>query len=307
MMDIHALINQALILFALILIGFAARKGKFLLEETGKVLSSLVINVSAPCTILVSVFSSNRLLSNGQVLLFLAVTIGVYLGTMLLAVPVPKLLRVPADQAGIYRFMTVFGNVSFMGIPVLRALIGADAVFLCSILTIIFNLSVYTYGQVQVAGDPRQREINVKMFLQPVMIASYLALILYLLNWQPPAGVLSILSLLDGTTSPLAMLVIGCSLAAYSFRDIFLNGKMYLFSAVKLVIVPVLTWAVLKPWLHNELMLGVLVASAAMPVATNTTLMATKYKGNVKLAASGVFITTLLSLVTLPLLLAILF
>lgn len=307
MMDIQALIQQAVLLFALILIGFAAQKGRFLPGGTRSVLSDLVINVTLPCTMLSSVFSSDRLLSNGQVLLFLAVGAAFYLAMMLFALLVPKLLHAPAEQSGIYRYMTVFGNVGFMGIPVLRALIGADAVFLCSILNIIFNLTSYTYGQVQIAGSPELRKVSLKMFLTPVMIASYLSLILYLLNWQPPAGVSSVLSMLDAVTSPLAMLVIGCSLAAYSFRDIFLEGRVYLFSLIKLVLVPVLTWAVMKPWLHNELMLGVFVVSAAMPVATNATLMATKYKGNVKLAASGVFITTLLSLVTLPLLLSILF
>lgn len=307
MMDIQALINQILVLFALILIGYAAQKAKLLPEETGKVISDLVINISNPCTILYSVFTSDRLLSNGQVLLFLGITTLVYIGTMLIAIPVPKILRVKSSQAGMYRYMTVFGNVGFLGIPVLRALMGADAVFLCSILNIVFNLSVYTYGQIQVAGDPSQRQITVKMFFTPIMIASYLSLILYLLNWKAPGGVLSVLSLLDRTTSPLAMLAIGCSMAAYSLRDIFLNWRVYVFSLVKLILVPVLTWAVLMPWLHSDLMLGVLVTCAAMPVATNATLMATKYNGDVKLAASGVFITTLFSLVALPALLSILF
>lgn len=307
MMDIQALINQILILFALILIGYGAQKAKLLPKETGKVISDLVINISNPCTLLYSVFTSDRLLSNGQVLLFLGITTLMYIGTMLVALPVPKILRVQSSQAGMYRYMTVFANVSFLGIPVLRALMGADAVFLCSILNIVFNLSVYTYGQIQVAGDPSQRQITVKMFFTPIMVSSYLSLILYLLNWKAPGGVLSVLSLLDRTTSPLAMLAIGCSMAAYALRDIFLNWRVYVFSVVKLILVPVLTWAVLMPWLHNDLMLGVLVTCAAMPVATNATLMATKYKGDVKLAASGVFITTLFSLITLPALLYILF
>lgn len=306
-MDISALIHQTLLLFTLILLAYFAQRFRFLPESTGRVISDLVINITNPCTILLSVSSGSRPLTNSQVVMFLGVTTALYLFYMALAIPVPRLLGAPRQEWGIYRFMTVFSNVGFLGIPVMRALLGPDAVFLSSMLIIVFTICTYTYGVMQVAGDPAQRRISPKLFFSPILIASYLAVGMYLLNWQPPTPVVEILSLMDPMTSPLAMLSIGCALALYPLKRILLNGRLYLFAGVKLILVPVLTWALLAPWLRNDLMLGVLVVSAAMPVATNTTLLANKYGGNVELGAGGVAVTTILSLLTLPVLLHILF
>lgn len=220
---------------------------------------------------------------------------------------VPKLLRVSGIQAGVYRFLTIFANVGLFGIPVLRALLGPEAVFLAGILQVPFSFLLFTYGLTQVAGDPKLRKFSLGMFFSPMLIACYLSFFLYLANLKMPAGVLSILGLIDGTTSPLAMLSIGCALAAFPLKKIFSTWKVYPFALIKLIAVPILIWALLAPWLRSELMLGVQVASCAMPCATNVTLLATKYDGDVELAASGVFITTLLSLITLPVVLTLLF
>lgn len=307
MMDIHALIQQTVILFAIILLGYAAQKTRLLPEDSSKVISNLVINVTNPCTVLASVFSSGRLLSNGQTLLFFALTWAVYGVMILVAQLVPKVMGAKSKQVGLYRFLTVFANVGFLGIPVLRALLGPDAVFLVAILLIPFNLLVYTYGITQVAGDPSQRKLPLKMFFSPMLVACYLSIILYVANVKIPEGVLSLVRLVDGATSPLAMMAIGCSLAAFPLKKVFSNYKVYIFALIKLILLPVLIWALLSPWLKDELMLGVQVASCAMPCATNVTLLATKYDGDVELGASGVFITTMLCLVTLPLVLSILF
>ena len=118
-MNINALVQQLIVLFTIILLGFAAMRAGFLPKNTNQVLSGLVLNLSNPCAVLASVLTGQRTLEMGQVFLLTAVAVGLHLFLILLATFFPKLLRVPKDQEALYRFMTVFGNMSFLGFPAL--------------------------------------------------------------------------------------------------------------------------------------------------------------------------------------------
>ena len=103
------------------------------------------------------------------------------------------------------------------------------------------------------------------------------------------------------------MLVIGCVLAAYPLKTILGRWHMYVFCVVRLIVIPVLVWAILRLFVTDPLILGVMVVISAMPAATNTVLICSKYNGDESTAASGLFLSTTLSLITLPILLQILF
>ena len=103
------------------------------------------------------------------------------------------------------------------------------------------------------------------------------------------------------------MLIIGSTLAGIPLRDVFSDFRVYIVTIVRLIIVPVLTFFLLHLFVTDALMLGVLTALSAMPSATNTTMLCMEYGGNEQFAAKGVFLTTLFSVVTIPLLLSLLF
>ena len=140
-----------------------------------------------------------------------------------------------------------------------------------------------------------------------MVITSVLALILYLLDVPFHPTVVETLSLLDRITTPASMLVIGCVLAAYPLKTIFGRWHVYLFCVVRLIVIPVIVWAILRLFITDSLTLGVMVVLSALPAATNTVLISSKYGGDESTAASGLFVSTLLSLVTLPILLQLLF
>ena len=227
---------------------------------------------------------------------------------MLLGSGYTKALRLKADTAGVYRFMLVFSNCGFLGYPVLRALYGGEAVFVASMYVLIFQILSFTYGVRQIsAGSAASREFDIKKFCTPMVITSVVALILYLTNVRFHPMVLETLSLLDRITSPASMLVIGCVLASYPLKTIFGRWHVYLFCVVRLIVIPVIVWAILRLFITDSLILGVMVVLSAMPAATNTVLLTAKYGGDEPTAASGLFLSTLLSLITLPVLLRILF
>ena len=181
--------------------------------------------------------------------------------------------------------------------------------FIASMYNLIFSLLVFTFGinQVSSAGNGTKQKFNVKMLCTPMLITTVLSLILYLTNAPFHPMVVEVLELLDKITAPASMLVIGCALAAYPMKQIFGKWQVYVMSLFRLIILPVATWAVLRLFITNEQILSVLVVMTALPVATNGSLLCAKYGGDESTAASGLFISTILSLATLPLLLQILF
>ena len=307
-MNVNALSEQMVLLFVLIFVAYIASKVGLLPKNSNKVIADLVVNITNPATILYAVGTSSHALSNTAVLGILGLTIVVLGGQMLLGSGYTKALRLKADTAGVYRFMLVFSNCGFLGYPVLRALYGGEAVFVASMYVLIFQILSFTYGVRQIsAGSAASREFDIKKFCTPMVITSLLALILYLTNVRFHPMVLETLSLLDRITSPASMLVIGCVLASYPLKTIFGRWHVYLFCVFRLIVIPVIVWAILRLFITDSLILGVMVVLSAMPAATNTVLLTAKYGGDEPTAASGLFLSTLLSLITLPVLLRILF
>ena len=307
-MNVNALSEQMVLLFVLIFVAYIASKVGLLPKNSNKVIADLVVNITNPATILYAVGTSSHALSNTAVLGILGLTIVVLGGQMLLGSGYTRALRLKGDTAGVYRFMLVFSNCGFLGYPVLRALYGGEAVFVASMYVLIFQILSFTYGVRQIsAGSAASREFDIKKFCTPMVITSLLALILYLTNVRFHPMVLETLSLLDRITSPASMLVIGCVLASYPLKTIFGRWHVYLFCVVRLIVIPVIVWAILRLFITDSLILGVMVVLSAMPAATNTVLLTAKYGGDEPTAASGLFLSTLLSLISLPVLLRILF
>ena len=145
-MNISSIFQQMLILFLTIGVGYLAVKLKLVDAAFSKGLSRILVNFTTPAMILNSVLASEKVLPNRQVLLLTLLAIGSFAALILIALPLPKLLGVPNKQRNVYRFLTVFNNVGFMGFPVAEAIFGMDAVFFVAIFQIPFNLLCFTYG-----------------------------------------------------------------------------------------------------------------------------------------------------------------
>ena len=203
----------------------------------------------------------------------------------------------------VYEAMYCFSNLGFMGIPVINAIYGASAIFYLSIFMIPFNVLVYSYGVVLLSEQKRQK-IDLKKIANPVVFAAAIALFLYFSGVKTPAVINETVALLGGITTPLAMVTIGSTLALIPLKDVFFDWRMYLFALGKLLLLPVITYVSFKWFIQNELLLGVMVVVSAMPVASNVTIICTEYGGDSHTVTKGTFITTVLSLVTIPILAA---
>lgn len=313
-MDTSQIFSQMMILFAILALGFAAAKAKLLTAESNRHFSNLVLYVTNPCTVLYSVLSADAALDIPDLLLLTLIAMAFY-GVMIgISVLVPRLLRVAENEAGLYRFMTVFPNVGFMGFPVVKAVFGQGAVFYAAIFNLFFQFYIYTWGVRQLSSDPRDGRLNLRTFLQPVILASLAAYLIYLFKLKPvivgcvPGQLLTnVLSMVNGITSPLCMMITGVGLAMVPIKKVLTNWRLYVLSLGKQLLLPIAAFFLLRPVVSNELILGICVIMSAMPFATSSSLFCTHYGGPTDVAASGIFLSTLLSVVLLPLMMTLLF
>ena len=285
-----------------IVIGYIAHRLGFMGGEFDGKLSSLVINITLPCMILVSV--CDRELPDPALLVQLIglSTLG-YLIAVAAALIVPRLMRAP--ESGAYSFVIAFGNVGFIGFPVLGAVLGADAGLYAALANIPWYILSSSAGVLMISGVPeggaaRAVRESAKRLLSPMLGASLVVLALALAGVNDLGIVGDGLATCGNFTTPAALLICGSSLANYAPREMVGNWRAYAATAMRLVGVPLLLYAALRGLAPDAFTLAVLVLGQAMPVATNGILYCLMYGMDAKPVMQGMFLSVIASIVTIP-------
>jgi predicted permease len=301
-MGLDNLISQMLVLFLIMLVGFCANRIGVMDGVTNRKLATLVLNVTLPATILSSSIVEGETMSSGQLVALLGAAFLCYVIFIAVSLAVPRLMGVAPECRGVYSFMMIFSNSLFLGIPVASALFGEIAVFYAALINIPFCLLLYTLGVALVAKkDPgTTRKFQWKLLFNPGAVAALLGLVLYALRVPVPGVLQETLSVLGKITTPGAMLIIGSTLAGIAAKNLFNDPKLYIACGVRLILFPALIRFAMAPLISDPAVLGTLVALAATPVGTNTTMVCMEYGGDYETASRGVFLSTLLSMVTMP-------
>lgn len=303
------LLQQMIIMFLLMSVGFVGSKIGMITEETSKRLSAIVVNIANPAMILVSGISDERM--EGRELLSLTVVIlAIYAVLLLLAYLLPVLLRVDPKSRGVYQAMTVFSNIGFMGYPIIAALYGSSAVLYGALYSIPFNILIYTFGVSALRkkeDGAEKKKLSLKEVLNIGVITSIISLILYLWQIRVPGFLTDTLNYLGNLTAPLSMMVIGASMTSISLRELFTDVRLLLFSLIKLLLIPVLGMLLIRQVVTNEVICGVFMIMLATPAGSMTAMLAQEYDGDYETASRGVTLTTLLSVITMPVVSLLLF
>ena len=303
-MSITVILNQMLILFFYILLGVILNRVGIIHTDFNQRLTKIVINVTMPCMILASVLSQTGARDMHALTTLSVIAVCTYIVLPIIAFVLVHIVPVKAEKQGLYMFMTIYSNVGFMGFPVLNALYGSTAVFYAAIFNIVFNLSIYTYGVIimHYKKGNASAALNLRSLLSPGISLSILAIFVYIFAIPFPAPLTSALASLGDMTVPLAMLIIGATLGSMKLRELFDDWKLYPYILFRQFILPLLFFPILRFFIHDELILGVSFILILMPVANTAALFANLYDNDAKLAAKTIFFTTLLSIVSIPLL-----
>lgn len=297
------ILQQMVMLLLMMVIGYVMEKKQLLGNGSAAVMSKIVLNVTLPAQIITSFAIEGADISAGAVFGTLGLSVFAYALYFLLAFLFVRLLRIPKEQRGTYEYMLIFGNVGFMGFPLVTAIWGANMLVYAVLYNIVFNILVFSFGIQLIAGGGSfdwRRLINIPLG------SSVLALLLFFAHIELPGVINSSLNTLGGATTPLAMLILGATIAGMPLKELFEEKKVYVFVAAKLLLLPLLVWLVLFPLpTVADVVVPILVVLTGMPVATNATMLSVEYGGDVKLVSQGIFFTTILSVVTVPLLVAL--
>ena len=206
-------------------------------------------------------------------------------------------------EAGAHAFGAVFSNAIFMGFPIIEAFLGKEALFAAAVYNISFQLLAFSVGPVMLSrGGGKAVKLRPSSFITPAALAAIVGFLLFVAGLGLPTALLSALDLLGGTTTPLSMVLIGAIISRMRPASLIGNPRLFLTAAFRLLLFPAVVYAILYGLGLRGVYLGLPVIVAAMPVAANSAILAEAYGGDAETSASLVFLTTLLSLVTIPLL-----
>ncbi len=297
-MDSNVVLEQVLVLFLVMMVGVYARKQKFIDDGMTQRLANLLLNVTMPLMIIASFhfqFSRDMLLN--AVILF-AVSMGIHFISALLGIVL--FYAYPVDVRNILRFITVFSNCAFMGFPVLESLYGRIGIFYGSIYVISFNLFIWTYGVMLFKGKNDPKSVK-KALLNPGIIAVAIGMCIFVFSIQLPYPIFRAMDMVGSMTIPISMLIVGALLAQTDLKSVFSGSTVYYGTAIRLIVLPLASFVTLRQLGVPDIILGISVLLVAMPAAANTAIFAETYKGDSHLASRLVAISTLVSLVTIPL------
>ena len=298
-MNMTPVLNQMASLFILLALGYIANKTKIMSHASDKLFSKVIFNLAMPSTILSSVINGKVELSGGETAFLILMILLTYALGFVLAAPIGRILRCEKKDRGLYSYMIAFGNVGYMGFPIALSIFGEKSAFYVALFNIPFSLFAFSVGIAMISG--KGEKFNLLHYINPAFLAAIVSLVIFLTGFKTPAIVADAVGLLSGMTTPGAMILIGSTLAYIPMKEVFTEWRLYGLTFLKLVITPIVTWLLLKQIISNELMLGVLVIMAGMPIATSATMISMEYGGNERLASKSIFISTLLSAVTVPL------
>lgn len=281
-------------------VGFFLTRRQVLDAEANKKFSSMIIKVTCPLLI-VSSADSVSAGSEADVLLLLIAGAATYLLLPLLSSLIVKLLRVEKDCTGTYRCMIMLSNCMFMGYPVVEALFGGYAVFYATVFHFGFNILFFAYGTYLIDKDAGVvSRFEPKRLLNPGVIAGVLALAIYFFKLKLPPIILEPMGFIGGITTPLSMIVIGGSLAGSSLGAVFREKKLYIFSLIRLVIIPAIAFLVMRLLTDDAAIIGIVTVTMGMPVAALVAMSSAPYEKQGTIASASVVMTTLLSMITIP-------
>lgn len=288
------------------LVGFYLYKKKILTKEVNSKISAMIVQITCPCIILNSIASVSHDDPAGVLKLFFAgiIMYGIYVALAYLFV---KILRVPAFIKGTYMCMFIFANSAFMGYPVVQALFGDSAIFYLSIFNMPFNILFFTlamhYFQKDAAitsGHYEKQKVNPRQLINNGVIASVAALVIYFANIPMPDIFYSCVGFVGNITTPLSMIIIGASMAAASFSEIKTEKALIPMLPIRLGILPVICWLFMHLVTKDPTLIAICTVGAGMPVASLVAMGSAEYPRQARAAAIGVSVSTIVSLVTIP-------
>lgn len=293
------------ILFLIVIAGYICGKTHVMTQPLSKGLSGLIVNLTCPLLIMSSTMGDSMPDRRLIIPLLIIGTI-TYIILLTIATHLPKLFGIKADEQGMFSFMLTFGNVGFIGYPVVASIFGPEAVFYASVLNVPNTITVFIWGAQFIAGKEASGSIWQRLY-SPGLIGTYLSVLIVAFQWHTPQIISQPCTQIGNITVPGSLLIIGYSISQIPVKHMTGGPRIFLMALFRLIILPLIVWGILLaaariPGIGFDMTsIAINTLIIAMPVASFGTIFCLKYGKDETLMAQGTFLTTLLAMLTIPL------
>ena len=302
---------QLVALMLIAAVGVLLTKLKIIDGELTKGMGNVMTKACLPCLLI----SNMQIEYNKSTLGIMGSAAGGFLLVMIISaaliMPVILIKKSDLTETGILIICASFPNVVYVGRPLLEAIYGDAVKIPITIITLVFSNTVFSMGVLLATMGNKAENNGVggllkKSFINPSVISGVIGILLFLFSVKIPGPILTPMKLMSGMITPLSMIIIGYSLTQTKLKEIIGDWRVYAVAFVRLILTPVAVFFLLSPIISNQVILGTLTVGASLPVGANAGVVARLYNNNPVFAANCIFMSTLLCLVTTPVIVSIL-
>lgn len=290
----NIIINQILIMGLIMLVGYILRKQGYFNEEVTEGLSKFSLRIIVPLTIIEAFIQPFSMQLLKEMFTIGLITVIFTFITIFVCNILYK------DNRGVEKFATVFTNRGFIGIPIVRALFGSEAISLLTPIIFIGHVFMWTYGINLMSEDKKRLDLKT-VFLNPNSIGLWIGLFIFIMPITLPNFVVSSIDSLTAINTPIAMIILGVYLANENIKQVFTNKMGYYVAIVRLIIIPLICLIFIKFMPIDLMAKQIFVISMAVPSAANTAMFSQLTGQNPSYGAQLVSLNTVLSALSLPL------
>ena len=293
------ILNKIIGLFLIILIGVYGTKKEIINEEVNKGLRKILLEITLPLLIINSfTFTFDESMSKNVIMAFIYSAVFMLVGAIISYI---FLFPLKSEKKKILHFANVFSNCGFIGFPLINSIYGAEGVVYTSIFNMIFTIALWTYG-VMIFTNSISKENIKKVFVNPAVIAVYIGIIIMIFKINLPLFIIDTSKIVGDMTAPISMIIVGSILSKVRIKDIFKEVSIYYGAVIKLIIIPSILYLMSFLIKDKSNVVNTIIILQGMPAAAMTSILAADYNKEKEYSAIVVFVTTLLSIVTIPIL-----
>ncbi|MBR3761882.1 MAG: AEC family transporter [Lachnospiraceae bacterium] len=296
-------LEQMIVLFLLMIVGYVLQKKSLIGQNAGKVLSDLEVCIFCPCLTLVTFTNNFTIDVLREKLSLLGVSIALlFIFTIPFSKIVSKWLGRTENERAVYNYALCFSNLGYLGYPIVRAVFGDAALANMMIFCLPINVAINSYGLYILLPE---RGFSFKKLLKPVTIAPFLGIALIALDMELPSVLNTLLESCGNCMAPVAMLLMGIVLAEQPLKRMFMNTRAYVASTLRLIVIPLLVAGILYALNITGETLLLASVTLAMPLGLNSVVFPAAYGGDVTSGSQATFISNLMGIVTIPIMLSL--
>lgn len=302
MVNNTVVIREVISVFLIIAAGIAAQRKKIITEEINKGLTQLLLKITLPALVISSFNISFSDEIKFNILKCFIYSLAVFIITPLLSYIF--LYPVKGSKKKVLQFANVFSNCGFIGFAVMDSVYGAEGVAYAAIFNMVFTFFIWTYGIALFSDKLSLKEIK-KVLLSPGIIAVYMGIIMMLFNIKLHPVILKSIKSVGSMTTPLSMIIVGVILAKADVRNLLKDWTLYYGTVLKLILIPLLVYIASLILKDNSKVINTIMLLEAMPAAATASIYAENFNKEKEYSVGIVFLTTLMCIVTFPIILSL--